>query len=87
VEVLCAGWGCGDVGVLLLGGFSCKVFSSVSPIFYFRKHAFCFLPLVPLLESPTLVMCLLLKLVRKRNPEYGRKEKNTKESVFFSLTT
>jgi hypothetical protein len=47
VGVLCAGWGCGDVGVLpLLGGFSCKVFSSISPRFYFRKHAFCFLHLV-----------------------------------------
>jgi hypothetical protein len=47
-----AGWGCGGVGVLpLLAGFSCKVFSSISPRFYFMKHAFCFLPLVTILES------------------------------------
>jgi hypothetical protein len=47
-------WRCYDgVGILpLLGGFSFKVFSSVSPRFYFRKQAFCFLPLVTILESP-----------------------------------
>jgi hypothetical protein len=55
--MLCVGWGCGGVGVLpLLGGFSCKVFSSVSPRFYFRKHAFCFLPLATILESPVCVL-------------------------------
>jgi hypothetical protein len=26
--------------------------SSVSPIFHFRRHAFCFLPLAAILESP-----------------------------------
>jgi hypothetical protein len=29
--------------------------SSISPRFYFRKHAFCFLPLVATLESSPLV--------------------------------
>jgi hypothetical protein len=52
VEMLCVDLGCGGVGVLLLlGCFSCKVFSSVSPRFHFRKHAFGFLPLVAILES------------------------------------
>jgi hypothetical protein len=31
--------------------FPVRCFSSVSPRFYFRKHAFCFIPLVPILES------------------------------------
>jgi hypothetical protein len=52
-------WSCGGVGVLpILGSFSCKVFSSVSPRFYFRKHAFCFLPLVAILESPKIFPCI-----------------------------
>jgi hypothetical protein len=47
VEMLCTGWRCGAVTVLpILGGFSCKVVSSVSTRFYFRRHTFCFLPLV-----------------------------------------
>jgi hypothetical protein len=33
--------------------------SSISPRFYFRKHAFCFLPLVTILESLTLKFYLL----------------------------
>jgi hypothetical protein len=32
--------------------FPVRYISSVSPRFYFRKHAFCFLPLVAILESP-----------------------------------
>jgi hypothetical protein len=32
--------------------FSAKCFSSISPRFYFKKHAVCFLPLVTILESP-----------------------------------
>jgi hypothetical protein len=31
-------------------GFSCKVFSSISPRFYFKKHTFCFLPLVTIFK-------------------------------------
>jgi hypothetical protein len=31
--------------------FPVRCISSISPRFYFRKHAFCFLPLVPILES------------------------------------
>jgi hypothetical protein len=50
--MLCVGWGCEGVKVLpLLCGFSCKVYLSVSPRFYFRRHAFCFLPLIAILES------------------------------------
>jgi hypothetical protein len=44
--MLCAGWRCGGVKVLpLLSGFSCKVY-------YFRRHAFCFLPLAAILGFP-----------------------------------
>jgi hypothetical protein len=32
--------------------FPVRYISSVSPRFYFRKHAFCFLPLAAILESP-----------------------------------
>jgi hypothetical protein len=32
--------------------FPVRCISSVSPRFYFRKHAFCFLPLAAILESP-----------------------------------
>jgi hypothetical protein len=53
-------WGCyawaGDVEVsefcLFLVVFPARCISNVSPRFYFRKHAFCFLPLVTILESP-----------------------------------
>jgi hypothetical protein len=36
---------------LFLVIFPARCFSSVSPRFYFRKHTFCFLPLVAILES------------------------------------
>jgi hypothetical protein len=36
---------------LFLLVFSVRCISSISPRFYFRKHAFCFLPLVAILES------------------------------------
>jgi hypothetical protein len=36
---------------LFLVVFPVRCISSVSPRFYFRKHAFCFLPLVAILES------------------------------------
>jgi hypothetical protein len=36
----------------LLVVFPARHISSVSPGFYFRKHAFCFLPLVTILENP-----------------------------------
>jgi hypothetical protein len=46
------GWGCGGVNVLpLLGHFSCKVYLQCLLKTSFRKHAFCFLPLVAILES------------------------------------
>jgi hypothetical protein len=52
-------WGCyaGAVDVevsefcLFLMVFPTRPISSISPRFYFRKHAFCFLPLVAFLES------------------------------------
>jgi hypothetical protein len=52
-------WGCyaqaGGVEVsefcLFLAVFPVSCISSISPRFYFRKHAFCFLPLVAILES------------------------------------
>jgi hypothetical protein len=36
--------------------FPVRCISSVSPRFYFRKHAFCFLPLVAILESSTITV-------------------------------
>jgi hypothetical protein len=53
-------WGCyAQAGVvevsefcLFLVVFPTRRISSVSPRFYFRKHDFCFLPLVAILESP-----------------------------------
>jgi hypothetical protein len=51
--MLCVSWGCGGVKVLpLLSGFPVICISNISPRFYFRKHAFCFLPLAAILESP-----------------------------------
>jgi hypothetical protein len=37
---------------LFLVDFPAKHISSISPRFYFRKHAFCFLSLVAILENP-----------------------------------
>jgi hypothetical protein len=36
--------------------FPVRCISSVSPRFYFTKHAFCFLPLVTILESPVILL-------------------------------
>jgi hypothetical protein len=59
VEMLCTGWKCGRVTVLpLLSGFSC-----VSPRFYLRKHAFCFLPLAAILKSLQLLTFHLATLL------------------------
>jgi hypothetical protein len=50
--MLCAGCRCGGVKVcLFLVIFPVWCISSVSPRFYFRRHAFCFLPLATILES------------------------------------
>jgi hypothetical protein len=35
--------------------FPVRGISSISPRFYFRKHAFCFLPLAAILESPRII--------------------------------
>jgi hypothetical protein len=52
VGMLCTGWGCGGVKVLpLLVVFPVRYISSVSPRFYFRRHAFCSFPLATILES------------------------------------
>jgi hypothetical protein len=46
---------------LFLMVFPARCISSVSPRFYFRKHAFCFIPPVAILESPnSLFLCLQL---------------------------
>jgi hypothetical protein len=37
---------------LFLVVFPVRCVSSVSPRFYFRRHAFCFLPLAAIVESP-----------------------------------
>jgi hypothetical protein len=37
---------------LFLVVFPARCISSISPRFYFRKHAFCFPPLVTILEFP-----------------------------------
>jgi hypothetical protein len=36
--------------------FPVRCISSISPRFYFRKHAFCFLPVVTILESPEKIL-------------------------------
>jgi hypothetical protein len=41
---------------LFLVVFPARCISSVSPRFYFRKQAFCFLPLVAILESQIAVL-------------------------------
>jgi hypothetical protein len=57
-------WGCyvwaGDVKelefCLFLVFFSARHISSISPRFYFREHAFCYLPLVSILESSSVTL-------------------------------
>jgi hypothetical protein len=59
-------WGCymwaggmeGSEFCLFWVVFPVRCISSICPRFYFRKHAFCFLPLVAVLESP---QCLFKK--------------------------
>jgi hypothetical protein len=59
VSLLDMAWGCymwaGGVEVsefcLFLVVFPARCISSISPGVYFRKHAFCFLPLVAILKS------------------------------------
>jgi hypothetical protein len=59
VSLFSVEWGwyqwAGDVELLefclFLVVFPARHISRVSPRFYFRKHAFCFLPLVTILES------------------------------------
>jgi hypothetical protein len=41
---------------LFLVVFPARYISSVSPRFYFRKHTFCFLPLVATLESKMIII-------------------------------
>jgi hypothetical protein len=63
---------CGGVKVLpLFSGFSCKVYLHVSPRFYFRRHTFCFLLLVTILESQELTFeegSSLAETYRQREP-------------------
>jgi hypothetical protein len=54
VEWGCCAWAGGveELGFCLFSVvFPVRCISSISPRFYFRKHAFCFLPLVAILES------------------------------------
>jgi hypothetical protein len=37
--------------------FPVRCISNVSPRFYFRRHAFCFLPVAAILESSVIVLC------------------------------
>jgi hypothetical protein len=58
VEWRCYAWAGGveELGICLFSVvFPVRYISSISPRFYFRKYAFCFLPLVTILESPQLV--------------------------------
>jgi hypothetical protein len=45
---------------LFLVVFPARCISSISPRFYFRKHAFCFLPLVAILQSLLIMFLFLL---------------------------
>jgi hypothetical protein len=54
IEWVCYARACGveeSKFCLFLVVFPVRYISSISPRFYFRKHAFCFLPLVAILES------------------------------------
>jgi hypothetical protein len=42
--------------------FPARCISSISPRFYFRKHAFCFLPVVAILKSSFLIFLSKLEL-------------------------
>jgi long-subunit acyl-CoA synthetase (AMP-forming) len=42
---------------------SARFVSSISPRFHFRKHAFCFLPLAAILESPLVYLYMILASV------------------------
>jgi hypothetical protein len=78
-------WGCyawvGGVEVLefclFLVVFPARCISSVSPRFYFRMHAFCFLPLVAILESPV----IFLKLAK-----YIDMETHQRFQIFFMFS-
>jgi hypothetical protein len=56
----------GDVEVsefcLFLVVFPARFISSISPRVYFRKHTFCFLPLVAILESTGIVFSMVFLL-------------------------
>jgi hypothetical protein len=59
VKWRCYEWAGGVEGstfCLFLVVFLVRCISSISPRFYFRKHAFCFLPLVTILESPQAIL-------------------------------
>jgi hypothetical protein len=56
---------------LFLVVFPVSCISSVSPRFYFRKHAFCFLPLASILEmSNTLFLKSNFKFTENLNGKY-----------------
>jgi hypothetical protein len=55
--MLCTGWRCRGVKVLPLSVvFPVWYISSVSPRFYFRRHAFCFLPLAAIFKQDSFTL-------------------------------
>jgi hypothetical protein len=53
--------------------FPIRYITSISPRFYFRKHAFCFLPLVSILESPPIFLNILAdhRFILQRQAAWG----------------
>jgi hypothetical protein len=67
--MLCMAGGVEESGFcLLLVVFPVMCINSISPRFYFRKCTFCFLPLVAILESPSV---FLFNLVHQMVPFNG----------------
>jgi hypothetical protein len=70
--------------------FPARCISSISPRFYFRKHAFCLLPLVAILESPEQNFSkeeiqMAKKHIKKCSPSLAIKEMQIKTTLKFYL--
>jgi hypothetical protein len=66
---------------LFLVVFPARCISSVSPRFYFRKHTFCFLPLVTILESLCAAFSTSMEILRKASS----KRQRVKRSFFIGF--
>jgi hypothetical protein len=67
--------------------FPVRCISSISPRFYFRRHAFCFLPLVAILESLiTEIEKSTLKFIWKHKRLQIAKAKLSKKSSAGGIT-